>query len=64
MPKTMLSDLKTKKVNRARIVETLEKQLQLLSERSEKVIEDKDLSSLTCAMDVVIERLLTLDGQR
>ena len=39
-----------KKVNNQQIKETLEKQLQLLSERSEKSAEDRDLYQLTNAM--------------
>lgn len=40
--------------------ETLEKQLQLLSERSKDSISDSDLYNLTCAMVMVAE--LLVDG--
>ena len=39
-----------KRMNNQQIKETLEKQLQLLSERSEKSAEDRDLYQLTNAM--------------
>lgn len=48
-------------MNRQQIKETLEKQLQLLSERSEKSVEDRDLYQLTGAMVSLSTLLLAFD---
>lgn len=48
-------------MERSEIRETLEKQLQLLSERSEKSIEDGDLYQLTNAMVNLSTLLLAFD---
>lgn len=48
-------------MERSEIKETLEKQLQLLSERSEKSIEDRDLYQLTNAMVNLSTLLLAFD---
>lgn len=46
-------------MERQKIKETLEKQLQLLSERSENCIEDRDLAALTNEMVTIASLLLT-----
>nr|DAQ03429.1 MAG TPA: hypothetical protein [Caudoviricetes sp.] len=48
-------------MDRQQIKETLEKQLQLLSERSEKSVEDRDLYQLTGAMVSLSTLLLAFD---
>ena len=48
-------------MERSEIRETLEKQLQLLSERSEKSIEDGDLYQLTNALVNLSTLLLAFD---
>lgn len=48
-------------MNNQQIKETLEKQLQLLSERSEKSIEDGDLYQLTNALVNLSTLLLAFD---
>ena len=48
-------------MERSEIRETLEKQLQLLSERSEKSIEDEDLYQLTNALVNLSTLLLAFD---
>lgn len=67
--KKVLTDIHTsgiiregvREMDRKQIKETLEKQLQLLSERSEKSVEDRDLYQLTGAMVSLSTLLLAFD---